>query len=602
MADLRARLELDSEGRPRSLRLQAARVELPGAGLAVERLDLNCPTLRLEAGAVHCARGELQARLPALGARRAGLTLDFRPASRRLEFRLFDPPPQSSGLQLEGRWSAGGSWNLRLRGDALPLQAVTAMAAGAWLPGWQAAGRLELDARLSGAAGAELRSLGEARWQGLAFSDAQGLRAGEALAGRLSWQARRADGVWSAFLQASAPTGQLYVDPVFVDLAAHPLETEGLLRWDPGARVLEGLELVLDQAGLLELRNELGLDWPALAPRHGRLELRRATLPGAYATYLAPLLAGRPGGALTLTGEISGELTLASGRLQHFQLGLAQVGLASADARHRLEGVSGTLHWTADGGLPPPPSRLEWSAGRLFGLPLGPAAVEASLQGYGFRLTRPAALPVLDGAVHIQRLAASDLASARRSLLLDAELTPVSLADLTRALGWPEFGGSVSARLPELSFRDNAVTLGGELSAEAFGGRVSAGRFSLRDPLGARPELEAEVQLRGLDLERLTRTFRFGRITGRLDGDIQGLRLVGWQPAAFRAWFATPENDRTRHRISQRAVKNLASLGGAGAGAALSRGLLGLFEEFRYDRIGLGCVLKEDVCLMRGWT
>ena len=77
---------------------------------------------------------------------------------------------------------------------------------------------------------------------------------------------------------------------------------------------------------------------------------------------------------------------------------------------------------------------------------------------------------------------------------------------------------------------------------------------------------------------------------------------MGWEPAAFRAWFATPEDDRSRHRISQRAVENLASLGGAGAGAgaALSRGLLGLFEEFRYDRIGLGCALRENVCLMRG--
>ena len=276
------------------------------------------------------------------------------------------------------------------------------------------------------------------------------------------------------------------------------------------------------------------------------------------------------------------------------------MGLASADARHRLEELSGTLHWTAGEGPEPAPSRLQWSAGRLFGLPLGAATVEALLQGGGFRLTRPAALPLLDGELRIRRLAAADLATDRRSLLLDAELTPVGLAGLTRALGWPEFSGSLSARLPELSFRDNAVSLGGALGAQAFDGSVSVDQFRLRDPLGPRPELEAEVQLRGLDLERLTRTFRFGRITGRLDGDIQGLRLVGWQPAAFRAWFATPEDDRSRHRISQRAVENLASLGGAGAGAALSRGLLGLFEEFRYDRIGLGCVLKEDVCLMRG--
>ena len=233
-------------------------------------------------------------------------------------------------------------------------------------------------------------------------------------------------------------------------------------------------------------------------------------------------------------------------------------------------------------------------------MPLGAAHLSAVLQGPGFRLTEPARLPVLDGALLLRQLSAVGLDGPQRRLSLDAELEPVGLQSFTRALGWPEFAGRLSGRLPSLSYRDNAVSIGGELTVEAFDGRIGVRDFGLRDPLGAYPELTADVRLRDLNLELLTRTFSFGRITGRLEGDIEGLRLVGWEPAAFRAWFATPEDDRSRHRISQRAVENLASLGGGGAGAALSRGLLGLFDEFRYDRIGLGCVLRENVCLMRG--
>ncbi len=599
-AELILHLDLGPDGAPRAGRLRAARLELQDAGLSLRDLDIRCPRIHARDGSYRCAAGEIQARLPMLGLRRAAISLAYLPAQRRLELRLEDPPPQPLGLRAEALWTAGGPWSLHLQGADVPLERLAERAAGLWPADWTAAGRLDLDARISGAAGEQPRSLGELRWSALGFSGPQGLRAAEALEGQVQWQARRRDGAWNAFLETSTAAGQLYLDPVFVDFSSHPLEAQGLVRWDPLAGLLEGLEVVLNQRELVDLRGDLRLAWPSMEPRRAALELRHASLPAAYDTYLAPLLAGRTGGALKLGGSLSGELLLDAGEPRRLQLRLARVEVASPDARHNLEGLDGTLHWSAPHEPPPPTSRLQWAAGRLFGLPVGSAALEASLQGGDFRLTHPARIPVLDGAVEVQRLAATEMHRPARSLLLDAQLTPVSLTALTRALGWPEFSGSLSARLPELSYRDNAVTLGGALSAEAFDGRVSVERFRLRDPLGARPVLEGEVQLQGLDLERLTRTFRFGRITGRLDGDIQGLRLVGWQPAAFRAWFATPEDDRSRHRISQRAVENLASLGGAGAGAALSRGLLGLFEEFRYDRIGLGCVLKEDICLMRG--
>ena len=64
--------------------------------------------------------------------------------------------------------------------------------------------------------------------------------------------------------------------------------------------------------------------------------------------------------------------------------------------------------------------------------------------------------------------------------------------------------------------------------------------------------------------------------------------------------FYTPPDDRSRHRISQRAVENLASVGGGGAGAMLSSGLMQFFEVFSYDRIGLRCILRDGSCAMSG--
>jgi len=64
--------------------------------------------------------------------------------------------------------------------------------------------------------------------------------------------------------------------------------------------------------------------------------------------------------------------------------------------------------------------------------------------------------------------------------------------------------------------------------------------------------------------------------------------------------FYTPVDDKSQHRISQRAVENLASVGGGGAAAVLSTGFLQFFEVFAYDRIGLRCLLRNGVCAMSG--
>src|SRR5690606_3228033 len=124
----------------------------------------------------------------------------------------------------------------------------------------------------------------------------------------------------------------------------------------------------------------------------------------------------------------------------------------------------------------------------------------------------------------------------------------------------------------------------------------------LEEPFGNWPRLYANIDLEALDLELVTSAFSFGRITGRLSGGIHGLQLFNWSPIAFDARLFTPPNDRSRHRISQRAVENIGSIGGGGAGvtAALSSGVLRFFDDFNYARLGISCRLENEVCHMDG--
>ena len=112
--------------------------------------------------------------------------------------------------------------------------------------------------------------------------------------------------------------------------------------------------------------------------------------------------------------------------------------------------------------------------------------------------------------------------------------------------------------------------------------------------------MDVDLRLKSLNLEKITDTFSFGKITGRLEGEVDNLRLEEWRPVAFDAWLATPASDETPHRISQRAVDNISNLGGVGISGALSRSFLRFFEEFGYDRLGVRCRLKQGVCEMDG--
>jgi hypothetical protein len=105
--------------------------------------------------------------------------------------------------------------------------------------------------------------------------------------------------------------------------------------------------------------------------------------------------------------------------------------------------------------------------------------------------------------------------------------------------------------------------------------------------------------MQGLDLEQITRTFSFGHIEGGLEGQINGLHLLSWEPVAFQAQFNSPKNDQLPHRISQRAVDNLTSIGN-GMGGSLQNTFLGIFKEFRYNRIQLQAALNGDIAELGG--
>ena len=114
----------------------------------------------------------------------------------------------------------------------------------------------------------------------------------------------------------------------------------------------------------------------------------------------------------------------------------------------------------------------------------------------------------------------------------------------------------------------------------------------------------SDVTARGLDLGMLTHTYAFGSIEGRFDLDLRDLELAGWHPLRFDARIASSSGEHLR-LLSLGALKDITALGEAKKeGEAQAKAINRLPERsiggFAYNRIGLGCLLRDGICHLSG--
>lgn len=466
----------------------------------------------------------------------------------------------------------------------------------------QASARIEQAGTLE--ASAALRLGAEGDWQlqlqgadlQLQYNSADGRLAAENLRIRLSGEAGGDGRALHASLQARTEGGLAYVEPFFVDFGAQPLQLDARLRDDDGTLQIEQFDATQAGVGTITARGTME---PATWTQRHELFIEAHIDDAAAATtlYAQPALAATAAQDLALAGTLALKMRIRDARPLAIDVRLRDLDLAIPRYGVSLDELQGDLAWTAN--APAGGSQIHWAAGQLGRLPIGPAQLQLRTSGTTFELTAPSRLPLLDGSVDIERLALSGLGGADLQAEFAARLQPIDLRKLCQALGWPEFSGTLAGNIPGLHLRDRRLELDGALTASAFDGEIRIGALSVIDPFGVLPRVSGDIRLRRLDLAAVTGAFDFGRITGRLDGDIDGLRLIGWEPVAMDAHLYSTPDDRSRRRISQRAIDNISAVGGGPTGL-LSRGVMRFFDDFAYRRIGWRCTLDNGICHMDG--
>ena len=584
LEQVRVRVDWAAGADSGELQLWAGRVEAPDLGYRYRDLHWRCPLRREGKDGWRC-EGEL----------RSG-----RAAPLQLALRFDAATTQASLAQGRARIAldrdAGSPDLTGIDLSRVPIQWAQALLAKAWPDANFKAGEFDASLAIEAPANRPLRIAGPLVLRGVGLETADASIAGERLGGRFAIDYRTTPALSLLALDGELRGGEFLAGNTYVALPATPVG----LRIDAMRHAGAGWELpriewrdgdALSVEGDARFASDASLQALEVDVHSGDMSpLRQRYLSGWLGLFGL--------GEVDLHGAMDMHLQLRDGQLQVADARLHGVNLRDPGERFVFDGLQGDVRYSAGA---PVQSELRWASGKLYGLEFDAARLPfASADGL-LRFREDATVPIMGGTMTFRGLtirppqgeAGADI---RFALVLD----DIDFGRVSTVLGLPAFQGRLSGTIPNARYANERIDFDGGLSMQLFDGRVAFSSLALERPFGSAPSLSADIAFDDLDLLRLTEVLGFGSITGRLDGRIDGLRLVDWTPVAFDARFITDAKPGIKQRISQRAVQNISSVGDASFVTSLQGKLIGLFDDFGYRRIGIGCHLVNEVCSMSG--
>ncbi len=497
-------------------------------------------------------------------------------------------------------------WHLRAEGKQIQLASLTDTipALSAPLEAFPTKAELDFSAKANGT----LNGVTHVEWHlntnNLSFSDQSFEYLGEDLGGGWRGEMENKKGSWVGSHELKLNTGELLTPQFYLSAKKHPVFLQFNLAYQPKIKALALNAIDFRQDPLFKFTGEALLSLAdTLHVQSVGIRSSPADLSALFKAYFQPVLVNPLFEDIELAGKVAIEFKKSTARsdlaltFEHIHL---EQGLQDSDkgrGQFALYDLNGKLNWSDQ---ETDNSQIRWQGGHLFGgITLGPTSLQVNMSGDRISLLESTAIPILDGNLQAEKFELTK-GSLGPKVRFQGYLTPISMEAISNAIGWPLLSGQLSGMIPGIAYENGVIAVEGLALVKIFDGDILIKQLKLDDLFGSLPALTANLELKNIDLETLTRAFSFGKITGKLAGRVDGLRLENWAPISFDARFATPPDDESRHRINQKAVDNISNLGGAGVSGAISRSFLRFFEEFGYDRIGISCRLERGVCHMGG--
>jgi len=389
--------------------------------------------------------------------------------------------------------------------------------------------------------------------------------------------------------------GMFYIQPWLIEVpASKAIKAAASGIWNRNKHAIFIDDARIDHPGVGSMQTDQ-FQWldQGIQNARGKFELDAAEF---YTVYLQPWLIGSAADQLEVSGKIKGAINYTQGGAIGGQLIIQDL---HADDRRQRFGIYGLSGSAAFSNMDPVISDLRWLGAHMYRIPMAGSRLMAMNGSSGFWLLAPLELSMLEGSLVMNASSSSWWQSEENpDWKLSAEIRDLSMKAITETFGLPSFQGSLNATIPRISYEDESINLDGTMEIEVFDGKIAISQLRLVQLFSFVPRLTAQVDLENMDLGLMTDTIPVGHMKGKIDGYVHNLELLAWQPVRFDARFTT--DDHRPRRISQKALKGLISLGGAGIAEQLFDGFLGLFNTFRYEQIAFSCRLRGAECYLGG--
>ncbi|MDB5809165.1 MAG: hypothetical protein JWN94_1287 [Betaproteobacteria bacterium] len=562
-------------GTTSKLELRAAEVAI--AGETWRNVRLTCPELRQGRDEFICEQATLETPV------KIAVTFRYSTLTKNLDLALRPAANEEWRVHITGT-PGGRTLALDVRNGALTHFK-------AWWPAtWPKPNAGTISGRATFNVEREVSVQGELALINFGFADDSGLHAAEKINTVLTLDARQNGAQWRWQSQLDWKNGDVFWDPLFVSGYGHTLTLGGT--FDSRHVAIEQGRLAL--AGIANVDITASIDRASGKVAAASVKGDNVDIAGLYEKLLKPALQGTVLADLRCDGHADFAFVLKDSAMVSADAAFRRVSIEDNGRRFALFGLDGVFPWHRE---ETKTAKLRIAGGEALRVPFG--AFDLPLETRGLRVRmRDIEVPVLDGKLAISDFATSGERESWRWRFTGA-LKPISVEQLTTALGLPAMHGTLSATIPTVRYAQSTLNVDGALLFKLFDGAITIENLALENPLSKIPRLTGDVTMRNLDLDLVTQTFSFGKISGRIDADVKAMELVNWGPVRFNARIASSPGDYPR-RISQAAVQNITALGGAGAAAAIQRSFLRFFETFGYSALGWSCRLELDVCHMGG--
>jgi len=399
-------------------------------------------------------------------------------------------------------------------------------------------------------------------------------------------------------IETSNLAGAVFIDPYYIELTGK--ENIALIGKTDIDNDLSIEQLNFKIKNIFSMQGKVSYDLLKNNISAYDLNIKTTDLKSIQSKYLNNLLAGTAIEGLQLSGQSSMNLTKQSKDI-NLSASFKNMNILFAD--QKIEKLNARIFWTdklltqQNKKFEVQKSQLSWDKIYYKQLEIGKTSLSFVTQNDQIKTNKAVTFPLFDGKLIVKNLQISDIFNDT-TFVFDGLLEPVSLNQISQQLDWPILDGKISALIPRTSYSQKQLKLGGKLQLNVFDGSISFDKVVIEDPVSDYSRFNANIALKNISLLPLTQTFNFGKMEGRIEGYVNDLVLDNWQPSSFDLFIGTAKKDKSSHIISQRAVDNLSSMGGLPG--VLSKGFMSFFENFHYDKLGLGCQLQNGRCKMRG--